>query len=351
MRKVARFFGGIDLHSNLIQVCIVDGGGQEVARKAFRGASLSSGMAAVRYLKRWRRTGRFTVEAMGMNRWFVDQCRAAGLDVVVVDPGKLNLKMLGKKTDRRDAHEMARRLMLGDIDRNATSYYPTATEYGARRVLRGRQHLVQVRQDVTNLIRSVFRAHREEIRGGSQVWGKRTLAWLQYCEVGTEEETLLVRELTKVLGSIQASIRTLTERVEAFGEDEPAVAELAAQSQIGIQTAATLVYELGDLSRFRNTRAVASYAGLVPMVSQSGDRSHHGKLTRRGNAQLRWILGQWALRLMAFHPLAKIWARPRLRRMHRNKVRTALARRLLVGVYVAQQRGETFSLGKCLTLA
>jgi hypothetical protein len=34
--------------------------------------------------------------------------------------------------------------------------------------------------------------------------------------------------------------------------------------------------------------------------------------------------------------------------MHQNKVRMALARRLLVGLYVSQARGEPFSLTRCL---
>ena len=40
-----------------------------------------------------------------------------------------------------------------------------------------------------------------------------------------------------------------------------------------------------------------------------------------------------------------------LRRMHKNKVRTTLARRLLVGIYVVLARGEVFSLERCLGMA
>ena len=58
----------------------------------------------------WRKGGRYVVEALGLNRWFVNASREAGFDIVVVDAVKLNLRVLGKKTDRRDAHELARRL-------------------------------------------------------------------------------------------------------------------------------------------------------------------------------------------------------------------------------------------------
>ena len=89
--------------------------------------------------------------------------------------------------------------------------------------------------------------------------------------------------------------------------------------------ALTIVAELGDVSRFKNARAAASYAGLVPRVSESADKSHHGRITKRGNPELRWILSQCAVRLMAQNDVVKTWAEPLLRRMHRNKVRIALS--------------------------
>ena len=49
----------------------------------------------------------------------------------LVDPTKMNLRMLGKKTDRRDAYELARRLRLGDVDRNAATYFADEGEFGA----------------------------------------------------------------------------------------------------------------------------------------------------------------------------------------------------------------------------
>jgi hypothetical protein len=52
--------------------------------------------------------------------------------------------------------------------------------------------------------------------------------------------------------------------------------------------------------------------------------------------------------LLSFNAVAKEWAKPLLLRMHRNKVRTVLARRPLIGVYIMLTRGEVFSLERCL---
>jgi transposase len=339
-------FVGIDLHKEVIQVCVLDAVGEVVEERRFRGKSLAEGVKAVEYLERWRARGRFAVEAVGFNRWFVDACRAAQLDVVVVDPVKLNLRMLGKKTDRRDALEIARRLYLGDIDRNAKTYYPTDKEYGARKTIRTRHAFVDMRRKLVNQVRALLAAHRIKIATRVLHSGKG-IAELRAQRFDNADLGLCMEQLARVLEAVQGAIDDLTQRIVDTSK-AGAIGILVALPNVGPQTAATLVHELGDCSRFKNSKAAASYAGLTPSVANSADKSHHGSLTKRGNRELRFVLGEWAVRLLAFDPVVKRWAASRLRRMHKNKVRMALARRLLVGVYIMLARGEPFSLQRCL---
>jgi len=45
----------------------------------------------------WRATGRFVVEALELNRWFINACRGAALPITVADVAKLGAKRLEKK--------------------------------------------------------------------------------------------------------------------------------------------------------------------------------------------------------------------------------------------------------------
>ena len=74
-------------------------------------------------------------------------------------------------------------------------------------------------------------------------------------------------------------------------------------------------------------------------------------MTKQGNPELRWITSQWSVRLLTRDPLVRQWAAPLRRRLHANKVRMALARRLLVGVWFTRTRGVAFDLRRCLGLA
>lgn len=350
MKNITQRFIGIDLHKTVVQICVLDGSGRLRLERRFPLGDPAMNRKVIQYLARWRENGRFAVEAIGLNRWFVNACFDEGLDIVVVDPAKLNLKMLGKKTDRNDAHEIARRLYLGDIDRNALTYYPTDEEYGVRKLIRTRHKLVSIRQQICNQIRSLLNAYQLRISGN--LYLVCNLARLERLELASEEMTQVLWALARVLAGTQAEIKALTKRIESIALQDPQIAALVALPSVGPQTAVTLAYELGDLGRFTRSRAVASYAGLVPRVDDSGEQVRHGRLTKRGNRELRWILGQWAVRLLAKNPLVQAWASSRLRQrhMHKNKLRTALARRLLVGLYVAQKRGEAFSLKKCLAV-
>jgi transposase len=347
MIDATKYFIGVDLHKSILQVCVLDKDGEIISERRFKGGALVDGLDVVNWLIQWREGGRLCVEAVGMNRWFVNACLEQGVDVVVVDPTKMNLRMLGKKTDRRDAYELARRLRLGDVDRNAATYFPDEDEFAGRKLVRIRHRLTQVRQQIVNQIRAVFASYRVDAPPG-HLYAKRSLEKLRATSLSSRDQTLCLQALVSSLEAIQLSVESLSKRVAARSREEQSAKTLATLPSIGPLTATTLVVELGDLRRFRNSKAVASYAGLVPRVANSADKSNHGRITKRGNRELRWILSQWSVRLLSFNSIAREWAKPLLLRMHRNKVRMALARRLLIGIYIMLTRGEVFSLERCL---
>lgn len=343
----AAYFIGIDLHKNVVQACVLDAAGRVVEEWRMRFTTPAEGPAVIARLSQWRQTGRFVVEAIGLNRWFVNACRTAELVLLVADPTKLGLKTLGKKTDRRDAYELARRLYLGDIERNATTYFAPDAECGDRKLVRVRHKLVSIRQQVINQIRGLLNAYLVPSPGAS-LYAARPLATLKAIELPTASLTRCLHTLAATLEAVQTQITQLTDAIRARAK-APAGHELEQSlPSVGPQTALTLHAELGDLRRFRSAKAVVSYVGLTPQVRNSADTRHHGPVTKRGNQKVRWIVSQWAVRLLTRNVEVRQWARSRLRRMHVNQVQITLARRLVVGLYVSRNRGEAFSLTRCL---
>lgn len=350
MSTVPGFYVGVDLHKTVVQVCVIASDGSLVCERRFLVRTLADSDALMTFLEPYRQHGRLSVEAIGLNRWFVNELIERGFDVVVCDPLKLHLKILGCKTDRRDAQEIARRLLLGDIDRKAKTWYADDETYGRRKLLRTRHAMQEHRQQVINQIRALLNAYKITDFAGELV-SAQAIARLSELELATEELTVSLQSWVSLLISLGESIAQLDEQLRKMDHDGLVSHLVRNLEYVGPLTASVLVNELGDVRRFRSSRAVAAYAGLVPRVNQSADTAHHGRLTRRGNRELRHVLGEWAVRLMSRNALVQRWAAPRLKRSHKNKVRMALARRLLVGVYKMMLTGEAFDLRRCLGVA
>jgi transposase len=96
----------------------------------------------------------------------------------------------------------------------------------------------------------------------------------------------------------------------------------------------TIRAEIGEISRFPDPPHLASYAGLVPRVSQSGGRRPWtGPITKHGSPWLRWALIEAAIHGTKRSDRIGRWARRLALRKGALKARTAIARALCEEVF------------------
>ena len=110
-------------------------------------------------------------------------------------------------------------------------------------------------------------------------------------------------------------------------------------------TAEVVLSELGDISRFRNAKTVCAYAGLVPVVRQSGEKkSKDLKITKQGSGLLRWALVEAAWRLVRESPKwAALFARLR-HRSGKKRAIVAVARKLLCVLYAMLRTSTPYQI-------
>jgi hypothetical protein len=99
---------------------------------------------------------------------------------------------------------------------------------------------------------------------------------------------------------------------------------------------------IGDISRFRDGDQLASYLGLVPKTRQSGAKCYHGRITKAGNPQVRWLLTQ-ACQHVARHPgpLGAFFRRL-AKRKPRHVALMALARKLVTVAYLMLKHNKPY---------
>jgi transposase len=100
----------------------------------------------------------------------------------------------------------------------------------------------------------------------------------------------------------------------------------------------TLRAEIGTIARFPDGPHLASYAGLVPRVAQSGSRQWRGGITKAGSPWLRWVLIEAAIHQFRRPDAFGRWARGLAVKKGILKARVAVARALCTEIVAAWPR-------------
>ena len=85
----------------------------------------------------------------------------------------------------------------------------------------------------------------------------------------------------------------IRDQIKKWSKLSPELSLLLSIDGVGDITAATILGEIGDISRFISAKKLTAFAGLDPSVYQSGNfRAKNNKISKRGSTYLRKALYQ-----------------------------------------------------------
>lgn len=139
--------------------------------------------------------------------------------------------------------------------------------------------------EVTNRDKEVLRLSTHLTRVGAQL--KQRLGSTR--RKGLPNTQGIEAKLERLIGRVsKLSDELVAEVTEHQSEDERLIDSIPG---FGAKLSAIVHHELGDISRFRNVRALTAYAGLDPRMRQSGAQLNTtGRISKRGSAELRHAL-------------------------------------------------------------
>src|SRR5918995_7082604 len=149
------------------------------------------------------------------------------------------------------------------------------------------------------------------------------------------------RNVSRTQTQTTPTIAALDREVHARAKADQRVTVLTALPGVGEFTAMVLLAEIGDIGRFRNARALASWAGLTPTVRGSDLTVRHGHISKQGSPYVRWVLGQ-AAQIAKRHPEFAGTYQGIAKRRGSKIATVAVARKLLTRAYhlLAEPSGE-----------
>lgn len=229
------------------------------------------------------------------------QLTQLGVACQVVAPTLVPVKAGDRvKTDRRDAARLARSFRSGDL---TPVWVPDAAHEALRDLVRAREAAKKDQLRARHRLQKFLLRHGHRPPADTKAWTERHRRWLAGLrfEAPAQEATQLdyVTEVEHARDRIVRLERAIDEAVETAPTAMRAVIEaLQALRGIAKVSAATIVAEVGQLSRFARARQLMGYSGAVASEHSSGPRIRRGGITKTGNAHLRRIVVEaaWAYR-------------------------------------------------------
>jgi transposase len=271
---------GLDLGDKVSRVCELDAGG-----KVVKTAAVATTAGAIERYFGGLAPCRVVLEASTHSPWISRQLKQLGHEVIVANTSEVYAKRPRKRrNDRTDAEFLARQ-GRADVTLLHPIEHRSAEAQQDLAVLRARDQLVGARTKLINHVRGAVKSLGARISKCSAEAFARQAA-------GQMPEVLRpsLTPLLEVIADLTKRIRGMDEQVERMIEARPEAARLHQPRGVGPLTALAYVLAVEDPKRFKHSRQVGAYFGLVPKLDESSDSSPQLHITKAGDPLVRKYL-------------------------------------------------------------
>ena len=277
-------YAGLDVSLKEVTICVVDREGTLIAR----GSTPTDPEGVARFLAaRGLSPVRIVHESGQLSIWLQRGLAKLGLPAFCIDARKAHKALSARlnKSDAADAEGLAQLARTGWF--TAVHVRSEAADRLAT-LLAARDRLIQLRIDLEGHVRGMlktFGIRLNDVNGGRLRQGFRD----QLAAAGTTDPLI-----GKIADSFIDAHLALCSAVTAIEADLRLVARknglarrLMTIPGVGPIVALSFIALIDDARRFRSASDVGAYLGLTPKRFQSGEIDYSGRVSRRGNPQMR----------------------------------------------------------------
>jgi len=276
-------FIGMDVHSKVTMICVLDENGKKVEERVVKGP-LGHLVGTLRLLGKEFGRARLCFEASTGCGWLRDELCNLEYQVQVAHPGKVRMIFRAKrKNDRIDAYKLA---LLAFLDQVPLAHIPSAACRQWRSLIEYRQKLIGQRAAAKCRLRAILRSNA--LVAPRSLWSKAGRAWVAQQKLGLCQG-LQRDQLLMELEELRTKVRQVERMLGQVAREAPAVGLLMTIPGVGIRTAEAVVAYIDDPGRFSRIKSVGCYFGMVPCEDTSV-KSRLGHITKEGPGTVRKLL-------------------------------------------------------------
>ncbi|WP_108460963.1 IS110 family transposase [Devosia naphthalenivorans] len=272
---------GLDLAKSVFQVHAIAEDGRVIVRRALRRSQLLEFFRSLEPCL-------VGLEACASSHYWANAISQFGHTVRMMPPAYVKAYVKRNKTDSADAEAICEA-----VTRPTMRFVPIKSpeEMAAGMVLKSRELFIRQRSQTAN----AMRAHMAEL-GIVAATGMTSISKL-ILVLRDDQDTRLPPAARAALLEMAEQIEMLTARIEklerkivaAVKADETA-RRLTSIPGVGPIIAATVRTTIQDPAGFRTGRDLAAWIGITPQAHSSGGKERLGRISKRGNKQLRTLL-------------------------------------------------------------
>jgi transposase len=269
------------------------------------------------------------LEASGYSPWFERLLEELGYEVWLGHATEIRRRARWRqKNDRRDAELILDLMLHNEFPR---LHRPALQSREVMRMLRYRHKLIKIRTMSKNSLQALaLQAGVAKRSGLFSRAGKQELeAALMSPVMQWQREHWL-----QLLQPLDQQVLEAMAWLKAQSKDDVCIARLRTHPGIGLLSSLCLVHTLQPVTRFRNTRKVAAYAGFDPVERSSAEHKRFLGISKAGSRLLRHLMVEAAnIAVRKDEDLKRFYQRVADRR-GRPKAKVAVARKLLIRAYI-----------------
>lgn len=292
------------------------------------------------------------MEACGSAHYWARRCQQRGATVRLLPPQYVRPYVRRNKTDRTDAEALLEAHRCGGIEAVPVK---TVEQQTIQTLHRLRQQWQRTRTARINFLRGALREHGLVFPMGAKTIQRRIGAVIADAEAPlsgvTRDTATWVLDELRVLDE---QLAQLNHRLTQVARTHPIAVRLQQIPGVGVLTATALVGSVPHIHAFRRGRCFASWLGLTPRETSSGQRRRLGAISKRGDTYLRTLLvhgGRALLRAAELRaknpsqPLTRVhhWALGVAARRGRNRAALAIANKLARIIWAVWHHDRAFA--------
>jgi transposase len=332
------YFAGLDISMEETHVCVLDREGALVHEEK----TLTTPEAIARSLAKAPACRRVVFETGRMAPMLYHGLLERHVPILCIESRHAYqaLKSLAThKTDRNDARGLAHLARTGFFK---PVHVKSLSAHAIRGLIIARKKLVGQRVMLENQIRGLAIVFGVRLpRALSSGFVKQALK----ASDGIIGLSAAMRGLVSARSAVLSAITAIDRDMKQLAKSSEACRRLMTIPGVGYLTALAFTAAIDDPERFRRSREIGAYLGLVPRRYQSGEVDYTGSISKCGDRRVRTLLYEAANVMLTRYkkPLKlKDWALAIGQRSTMRKARIALARRLAIIMHAMLRNGTDF---------